>query len=161
MGEIRIKSQTTLGEATNSFRTELFHIREGFLVAASILNLDSQIILVTFVFLRQVACVLKVACLSTNSNGSVEVERWLLAVPFMRLGLDERVQPLYVFQFGIRIEEKRGVVCVGEATGMKFLKEQREVIDAFCVEELRVNRGYRCVGAQRQSNYLADNVAGL
>ena len=80
---------------THSFCTQSPQVLKGILVVACILDLNAQIILVPFILLCEIRCVLEVACLTADPDGSIEVEWKLVLVAIgrcsQRLALDEAI----------------------------------------------------------------------
>ena len=92
--------------------------------------------------LRQIRRMIKVSRLSTDSDNGVQIKRQLILVfAFLghasRFGLDELVQALDVFEFGVRVEKESRVVGVREAEIMEFLKVIYEIVYPLRIEELR------------------------
>ncbi|KAF8951851.1 hypothetical protein BDZ97DRAFT_2054557 [Flammula alnicola] len=84
-----------------------------------VLDLYPQIVLMPVILLRKVGCMLKVTRLSAHTNRGDKVERQLLRVSSICLGipprfcLDEAVEPHNVFELGVGVEQEGGVVGVG------------------------------------------------
>jgi hypothetical protein len=73
---------------------------------------------------------LKIACLPTHPDRSVQIEREFVRVSGIsfRLGLDELVKAIHIFELGVGVEEEGGVVGVGDAEGVEFLEVRDEIV---------------------------------
>lgn len=141
----RIMSNSFAGHIgeTYSISTELTQISQCLLIIARVLDLDLQIILMTFILLRKVGCMLKVPSLPAHADGGIQIEWQLVSLSVRRgpprLGLDEAVEPCDVFELRVRVQEERRVIGVGQSAVVQFLEVRDEVVDPLRVQELRIH----------------------
>lgn len=81
-------------------------------------------------FRGQVRCLLVVSSLATHSDGGLQVKLQLTR------SLDERVQFACIFQLGIAVQEKRGMVDRRASMVMQFFQILDQVMDPLRIQIL-------------------------